>query len=507
MTLYQKFKKLNIDHAAIGLAQSDTSVTHYCTPRDAHIIGWAGVDGIHYCTIPAFGEMIFAVSPMNFGDCVHPIARTFEDLLCLLLSCRSMDALEQCYAWDKEQFQAYLIDYPATDSQQAVLDTIRTAFDLKPIEDAFSYVKELQSEFDLSQIPYTEDYYDPDMNAAAPAKPTEWKVTYDGGFWSNKGNAGIEVPIGKTFYWGEEQWYIPAVYVCDQGLVIDYYQQVDPTQVKAFIDKWDLLNEWKNHYTKEEQEQIEREHPLHTSFNSHVIFNGQKLKNDHGCGLPWIPASCLPDGLLRETEAIQITEHYGLDDHLAWYLQRSCYRWGDVSGLDILSLTVHLERDHENIAGQHFMTPAVGESVSLIHPLTEQAYVLTVHEVEQQELPEHAFHDSTKEYPKHYWAMSYSLEPDIHNKGFMIQDCSEGDRPKKKKITPNKHCYEPESVASVGVIGVIGGADGPTAISIGQRTSKLHAACSSLHFDPVDAVEWRVIFSEKLMDDIEVELI
>lgn len=72
MTTYQKFKKLNIRHSAIGLEQSDTDVTYYCTPRDAAIIGWAGVDGIHYCTIPEFGEMIFAVSPMNFGGLCSP---------------------------------------------------------------------------------------------------------------------------------------------------------------------------------------------------------------------------------------------------------------------------------------------------------------------------------------------------------------------------------------------------------------------------------------------------
>ena len=75
MKTYDRFKELNIDHSAIGLEQRDTQVTYYCTPEDAHIIGWAGVDGIHYCTIPEFGEMIFAISPMNFGDCVHPIAQ------------------------------------------------------------------------------------------------------------------------------------------------------------------------------------------------------------------------------------------------------------------------------------------------------------------------------------------------------------------------------------------------------------------------------------------------
>ena len=92
MNTYHKFKQLNIDFSSIGLEQSDADVTYYCTPKGAEIIGWAGVDGIHYCTIPEFGEMIFAVSPMNFGDCVHPIAWNFEDLLRLLLSCTDMAA-------------------------------------------------------------------------------------------------------------------------------------------------------------------------------------------------------------------------------------------------------------------------------------------------------------------------------------------------------------------------------------------------------------------------------
>ena len=35
MTTYQKFKKLNIRRSAIGLEQSDTDVTYYCTPRSS----------------------------------------------------------------------------------------------------------------------------------------------------------------------------------------------------------------------------------------------------------------------------------------------------------------------------------------------------------------------------------------------------------------------------------------------------------------------------------------
>ena len=56
-------------------------------------------------------------------------------------------------------------------------------------------------------------------------------------------------------------------------------------------------------------------------------------------------------------------------------------------------------------------------------------------------------------------------------------------------------------------IGVIGGADGPTAVFVGGSTHKLHTACSSLHFEAVEAVQWRAVFSEKLMEDIEICLV
>ena len=168
----QEFAELNIDLSPLGFDLNGEFEYYYCTPKNAHIIASSGVDGIHYCTVPEFGEIIFAVSPMNFGECVHPIARSFAELLRLLLHCVDVAALEQCYAWDEEQYKAFLADCPATKEQQAVLDEIKSKCRLEPITDSFKYVKKLQAEFDLSQISYTEDYYDPDMNAAAPDMPS-----------------------------------------------------------------------------------------------------------------------------------------------------------------------------------------------------------------------------------------------------------------------------------------------------------------------------------------------
>lgn len=93
---YEAFLQADIDLSPFGWERCDAFAPYYCTPRDARVLGCAGVDGIHYCTIPEFGETIFAVSPMNFGDCVHPIARDFRELLRLLLAGADLAAARRC---------------------------------------------------------------------------------------------------------------------------------------------------------------------------------------------------------------------------------------------------------------------------------------------------------------------------------------------------------------------------------------------------------------------------
>ena len=262
---YQTFLKRGIDLAPLGWETEGAFIPYFCTPRGAKVLGWAGVDGIHYCTIRGFGEMIFAVSPMNIGDYVHPIARNFEDLLRLLLSCTDMAALEQCYAWDEEQYKAFLMDYPATPEQQAVLDAIRAKTNLEPMEDAFHYVKQLQASFDLSAIPYTEDYYDEDMNPAAPKGTPQWKVIFDGGFWDHpKGRRpGKEIPVNTQFDWAGRYWIIPSVYSCSKGLVVDFCMQVESANILAFMDKWHLSADAdKEQFTREQRMQMELERVL-----------------------------------------------------------------------------------------------------------------------------------------------------------------------------------------------------------------------------------------------------
>lgn len=508
MLTYADFKKRNIDLSSVGLSQSDSEITYYCTPKGAKIIGWAGVDGIHYCTIRGFGDLIFAVSPMNFGDCVHPIARSFEDLLRLLLSCVDMAALEQCYAWDEEQYKAFLIDCPATVEQQAALDSIQKEFGLEPIADAFGYVKELQAEFDLSEIPYTDDYYDPDMNAAATERPTEWQVFYDGGYWTKngKGRPGEEITLNSRFAWGDEIWHVPAVYSCSKGLVVEFCVEIDPIKLKAFLDKWVPMLKENDRPSRELQEQIENENPLAIDCTPHLWLNGEVMRAKTGNSFSWIPESCRVEGMENPIETKGLIEHYGLDETKAWSFHRWSCPWPTTKKPKIKSLKLRLERRLTNIEGIRFANPSVGDVVSFTHPITGAEHKLTVLEYEQQELTSKAFANEEYEYPTHHTAMTYTLEPDLPNRNFQVRDVLNNDEPKRRP----RNGYEPKATYDACSIGIIGGADGPTAIILSQgekKTVAQHVALSALHFEPTNNVEWKIVFREKLMEDLEVDLI
>lgn len=66
---------------------------------------------------------------------------------------------------------------------------------LTPMNNPWQYLRELQDSFDYSQIKYTEEFYDPDMNPDAPQQTPEWNVYFEGSFWEccNRTRPGKEV--------------------------------------------------------------------------------------------------------------------------------------------------------------------------------------------------------------------------------------------------------------------------------------------------------------------------
>jgi hypothetical protein len=152
--LRERYLELGIDGSLVGLGKGKKEASYFCEPIGAEIIGWAGVDGVHYCFVEGFGEMVFAVTPSmsTAGRYVHPLAEDFESFLRLLLACGHAAALDQACGWAQPQFDAFLRENPPTEGQSAALGIISYSLGLSPMENPFAYVKELQAKFDYSLI-------------------------------------------------------------------------------------------------------------------------------------------------------------------------------------------------------------------------------------------------------------------------------------------------------------------------------------------------------------------
>lgn len=94
--ILKKFLQRGVDLSPVGVELREDNTNYFCTPKGASVFGWAGIDGIHFCFIRGFGEMVFSVSPMNTSpDYVHPVAENFTDFLRLILACGDVAAVEQ----------------------------------------------------------------------------------------------------------------------------------------------------------------------------------------------------------------------------------------------------------------------------------------------------------------------------------------------------------------------------------------------------------------------------
>ena len=509
MKIYQKFLRLGISLASVGIETRDEETLYFCTPKGASLIGWAGVDGIHYCFIRGFGEMVFAVSPMNTAsDFVHPLAGTFTDFLRLLLACGDAVILEQVWMWDKAQFETFLKENPATEEKKKTLAAIAEKMKLTAMEQPWEYIKSLQSSFDYSKIKYTEEYYDMDINPAADPTAPEWKVYFDGNFWENQGkdHAGKEIPIGKQFEWAGHHWLIPAVYSCSKGLVIDFCMRVGADEIRAFMKKWNLTqeNDSCENFTREQQMELELNNPLCLHFNPRLELNGHELRTSHGCAVTYNP--CLSDGMVIELEAKWAAEYYGLDISYGWVICRSAFPWKYKRRPEIQTLSLTMEQQPVSLPGPHFTVNAPGDSFCFIHPVSRTEYTLTVQELEQQTLPKNSFGSNRWYYPMHFTAMSYTLSPEASER-ITVSDCDDSDKP--LEIMTSDDSFEPSASSDAACIGIIGGADGPTAIVFGDSSQgKLSTVCSSLHFEPVQHdIEWHITFHEKRYIDFTLTLI
>ena len=504
MTTYQEFKKLKIDFSAIEFEQAGNEDKCFCTPIGAHLIGRAGVDGIHYCTVRGQGEMVFAVNPSNeIGKNVFPVANTFDELLSLLLACGSMAAIEQAHMWDEEQFEEFVAENQPTPLQLTVFDVLREKLGITPMEEPFRYLFELQERYNYGLLNYPKEYYEYLDALAYDDRPPEWKVTIEGDFRAGRGKAGHEISLGKEFAWGNEHWFILAIYLFSGGVVVDFCIRLDDAKVVDFFRKATEREANNICPSYEERMALERENPVNVGFHAKLELNGEILREKRGRHGTWVPEELVSENFWMENDEKWILEHYGLDLSKAWGIRRLTFLWEGRRKVELQSLQLKLEREKSSFIATQFVTPEVGGSVSFTHPITGMEHTLTVREIEDKTTDTSIFHDQDLEFPSHFMAMTYILDPDLPRDAFSVKDCDGGDHPRPKNPDPHGRM-----AMSVGIVAMVRSADGPTSVFLADGSeAQVHAIASSMHFEPLtEPVEWHLIVREKLLDDMTVDL-
>ncbi|MCM1148845.1 MAG: hypothetical protein NC319_01995 [Butyricicoccus sp.] len=502
MTLYEKFKELDIDLSQLGLERGDTRSGYFCTPKGAEVIGWAGVDGIHCCFVKGFGETVFTVSPMNTrGNYVKPVAKTFEDFLRLLLACGGVDAIEQAWMWSPGEFDAFMETYPPSEKKRAVLDELAERLALTRMDNPYGYIKGVQAGFDYGRLVFPEEYYElgaDEPETEEPPERPEWRVCFENGFGSHvgRGRPGQEIPVNRAFSWGGRNWLVPAVYACGKGLVADFCMEVDVDAYRAFLEKWRPFWEGEKAMTPEEQERQTAENPMAADFRPTATVNGKRLRLSSGNGFGWVPMALRQEyeqGEInrQDWEAVWLMEHYGLDEEKCWTFWRQSFPWATKTKPKLKTLRLALEQERQAVPGMRFTVSGAGDAVSFTHPVTGEKHTLKVIEYEEQEMDAGNFGDAEEwEYPTHYTAMAYEVEPELPRGELTVRDCGQGDRPRMKRPDP----AGPTAASSVGILMATGKAGQP------------RAAASALRFEAPERIEWRTVFYRKTVEDMELEL-
>lgn len=162
--LLNQYKNLKINGSYIGLEEGDETSDYFCTPVGTKIIGWD--NGIHYCFIEGFGEVVFCVNPETCCDYyVYPLANNFRDFLSLILATNSTNPIQQIILWDKQEFEDFMnsvdeIEWGKNENVLLALNTIKTNLNIEQMNKPFEYVKTLQNSFNYNDIKFTNEYYD-----------------------------------------------------------------------------------------------------------------------------------------------------------------------------------------------------------------------------------------------------------------------------------------------------------------------------------------------------------
>ena len=309
---------------------------------------------------------------------------------------------------------------------------------------------------------------------------------------------GLAVRTGWRFFHAGQEYEIPAVYLFQKGFVVDIIGRIDTAAMRAFYDRYEQREE---RLTPYERAQAMLEHPYQPLNSMRVWFNGEEVSGswhaDEALYVPWqahhVPLAeealeAYP--LLDKDACFSVTrvhapypkEQNGVIAAVRRMWTRPAFK----------SLRISIEPSERMLPLEHSFTVDAesGEKAELTfaHPATGAAYTFRVMDAEWQDFSaqfqkmhrmlkrrKHMRH-TAGEAPGHVLRIRYTLAPPLpYGEHLQFQDA-----------VPMQQ-QSGHSCASA--IGVIGSADGPTAVfvadhDVGRRSMEYGVCYSSFYPGP-----------------------
>lgn len=333
-----------------------------------------------------------------------------------------------------------------------------------------------------------------------------------------------EIRLDRELAWGELSGFLPAAYVSGKGIALDFCMRIPHEAVRAFWEKWQavLEGEQENGLSPEQEEQIREENPMHLDFQVELSVNGQKLERAMSCGtsdskvLRELAGSTAGEeayergsGAAGKVDAVEVLKQaYGCGEESGWCFKRFMFRWKKRPA-KVEQLEIRLVAGSRSYACGTVETDSAsaGKIFELVHPLTGEQFQLEVKDLEAGQIPQEVLEGMESrwgrmELPSHYMTLSYTISPALSPTEFWLGDESGGDKPRKLPSDPAAGAGK-EDHSGVSAIGIIGGANGPTALFLaGKWGQEVRRSMSSTHFEPVEMVSWKPVFLVKEREDL-----
>lgn len=212
---------------------------------------------------------------------------------------------------------------------------------------------------------------------------------------------------------------MPTTYLCAEGLVLDILEKIPEGDGQELY------------------------------FHPELTVNGEKMSRFSGSGTAF--SAHLPEETGNDPEAWQMLEPLRAGFGFRLVSEPVCIPLAGPAAKMIESLTLTMIQEPGQVPGPQFSVAKSGETVQFTNPVTGTAYMLTVQKLKQETWEPDERMAKRYFWPTHFLRMDYTLTPEPGQDVF-LRDSGEGDRPMEISVGDDDSA-----------LGIIGGADGPTA--------------------------------------------